>query len=169
MTISTKVFVLLPILCGAGMATQAQNLYVRKHDGTQTTNSIAEIRSIKFAPNNVYVHKNTGIDNYALDAIRYMNFTDLMVGINEKNKPNNLSFSLFPNPANNQLNITFPKNLEENGTITMYTIDGKIVFKQLIHRANSTFQFNIGSLNTGIYFCTINVGTQSNTQKFIKH
>lgn len=169
MIISKKVFILLPILCGAQVATQAQNLYVRQHNGIQNAYVINDVKSIKFAQGNVYVHKTSGIDSYALNTVRYMNFTDLMVGINEQSKANNLSFSLFPNPTDNQLNISFSKNIEENGVVTLYTIDGKVAVRQLIRQGNNTFQFNIGNLNAGTYFCNIYLGNQSNTQKFIKH
>lgn len=169
MTNTTKAFVLLPLLFGAQLAAQAQNLYVRQHTGIQNVYGISAVNSIKFSPGNVYIHKNTGIDSYALNAIRYINFTDLMVGIRSQNNGSDFKYSLYPNPAGNDLNITFPKNLETNGIVTVYTIDGKIALKQLIHRAGNTFKFNIANLHAGMYFCTVQVGDQTNTQKFIKH
>ncbi len=166
---SKKIILLWTTISGFCISSNAQNMFVRQQNGTQHSYAINELKSIKFSLGNVFVHKNNGIDNFQLDTIRYINFTDLMVGINETNRVNNLSFALFPNPANNQLNISFSKNIEESGIVTLYTIEGKIVLRQLLHIGSNALQFNISNLNTGMYICSIQIGNQFSTQKFIKN
>lgn len=169
MNSSKKLLLLLPALGGLGFSSQAQHLYVRQQSGTQQAYDISNIKSIKFAPNNVYIHKSNGIDNYALNLVRYINFTDLIVGINEKQSKTEASFALFPNPAASDLNIVFEKELSQNGILTVFTIDGKIALKQLLQRNNKNYQLPLNGLQAGIYFCSINVGAHAHTQKFIKN
>ncbi len=168
----SKVLALLPVFCGVSWATQAQTLYLWQKDGTPITNSLAEIKSIKFSPNKIHINTVAGTNDYVLADVKYLGFKDMTTGIvdeNGKTKNDNTSLiNLFPNPAQNILNISFSDNLKEDGLATIYTIEGKVVFKQAIQRDQNTFQFNIGSLDAGMYFCAISAGNQFNTLKFIK-
>jgi len=77
----------------------------------------------------------------------------------------NLNFSLFPNPANNQLQIKFDGYNQQLLSIEIVDICGKIVLSENQHSKN----IQIGQLNSGLYFITINEnGKLLAKQKFIK-
>lgn len=72
---------------------------------------------------------------------------------------------LYPNPVKDVLNIT-TSELSAEKTIVIYSALGQ---KVLETKANSvTVSLPINKLNSGVYFCRINSGTQSITKTFIK-
>ena len=83
---------------------------------------------------------------------------------NSQNKLN--TFSLYPNPTNGNLNIQL-SNTITNGTLKVITITGQMVFEQ--HNLNgTTFNFDVTSLNQGIYIVQLTNGNEVFNSKFIK-
>ena len=76
------------------------------------------------------------------------------------------SFKVFPNPADNTLNVELAKGV--NGTLTLFDMNGKAVLSQLV--SGSSVQMDISSLSAGNYVLRLvengkaSVGTQ-----IIKH
>jgi hypothetical protein len=89
-----------------------------------------------------------------------MNF-DPSVGINEVE--NNLGLRVFPNPANEVINISLNKDV--SATITLLDVSGKVVRTQTLNGISTSI--NTASLNSGVYFVTINDGTSVSTQKVV--
>jgi len=89
-----------------------------------------------------------------------MNF-DPSVGVNEVE--NNLGLRVFPNPANEVINISL--NKEVTATITLLDVSGKVVRTQALNGISTSI--NTASLNSGVYFVTINDGTSVSTQKVV--
>jgi hypothetical protein len=89
-----------------------------------------------------------------------MNF-DPSVGVNEVE--NNLGLRVFPNPANEVINISL--NKEVLATLTLLDISGKVVRTQTLNGISTSI--NTASLNSGVYFVTINDGTSVSTQKVV--
>ena len=55
---------------------KAQNVYVRTNS-TQTSYSLSNIRKLTFSSGNIEVNPISGTaDSYALNTMRYLNFTD---------------------------------------------------------------------------------------------
>jgi hypothetical protein len=75
------------------------------------------------------------------------------------NSIDNLSFKIFPNPANNILTIQSKMPVEN---VKIYTAQGVLV--------NEVFTNNIdlSGLSAGIYFVEVTVDGKSATKKFIK-
>jgi hypothetical protein len=102
------------------------------------------------------------IGNYAGGATWY---SDQAVSISE-NKPNDISFSIYPNPAHGELNLRFfsdGKNV--NHEIEITDVLGKIVYET----ANNSFSqtLNIKNWQTGMYFCRMIEQGNVITKKFI--
>ena len=89
-----------------------------------------------------------------------MNF-DPSVGVNEVE--DNLGLKVFPNPANEVINISL--NKEVSATITLLDVSGKVVRTQTLNGISTSI--NTASLNSGVYFVTINDGTSVSTQKVV--
>lgn len=89
-----------------------------------------------------------------------MNF-DPSVGVNEVQ--DNLGLRVFPNPANEVINISL--NKEVSATITLLDVSGKVVRTQTLNGISTSI--NTASLNSGVYFVTINDGTSVSTQKVV--
>lgn len=72
-----------------------------------------------------------------------------------------VEFSMFPNPAEELLNITFPEAI--NKPYSIYDLAGREVLKGLIDNISEA-QINVGTLQEGTYILRI----AGSTQKFIK-
>jgi len=90
------------------------------------------------------------------------------VGINDiENKTN---FSIYPNPATNNLTLLLNHNKTEILTVEIYNIAGKVVQKkQLTTNAGvQQYNFNISDLSSGFYVLSIHSDNFKLTQKFVK-
>lgn len=72
---------------------------------------------------------------------------------------NTITFTLFPNPTHNYLNINSKRPIE---LIRVYTLTG-----QLVLEAN-TNRVDVSKLNSGLYFANVTVEGKSITKRFIK-
>jgi hypothetical protein len=89
-----------------------------------------------------------------------MNF-DPSVGVNEVE--NNLGLRVFPNPSNEVINISL--NKEVSASLTLLDVSGKVVKTQALNGISTSI--NTASLNSGVYFVTINDGTSVSIQKVV--
>lgn len=72
------------------------------------------------------------------------------------------SVSMYPNPANDRINIVNAAN----STIEIYDVLGKLLISK--EDISSQEQLNISQLKTGTYFVKINNGGQTSTKKLMK-
>jgi aminopeptidase YwaD len=80
--------------------------------------------------------------------------------INETNS-NKKAISIFPNPANTEINIVVPLN--ENSQIEISNAMGQVIFKD-----DNKTKIDISNLPNGLYIVSVKQGQQSYTQKLIK-
>jgi hypothetical protein len=76
---------------------------------------------------------------------------------------NSDTFSLYPNPVKDLLNITNSNNFDIKN-ISVTDINGRVVKNQ----AGALTQINVSDLNAGVYFITIEAAEGKTTKKFIK-
>ena len=67
-------------------------------------------------------------------------------------------YTVFPNPNNGDLNISFSKNNFYLNKIELFNLTGKLVYSEKYMRAGETFYANIKHLPSGLYFIRINEG-----------
>ena len=66
----------------------------------------------------------------------------------------NKVYSIYPNPANDFITISFSDVKENKGVVNFFAADGKII--ETREFSNSTIEsFNVKSLNPGVYFFQI--------------
>ena len=80
-------------------------------------------------------------------------------GINE----NNITFAVYPNPANNVINIS---NVAPKSNIVITNTIGAVVYS--LEANNTTEIINVENLAKGVYFISINNNNEVSTVKFIK-
>jgi len=80
------------------------------------------------------------------------------------NEPN---FSLYPNPANDILNIIIAKNDYTNYTIKLFDIHGKVMGETICNKYNETTKLSLLGIENGVYFIQVITGTKVRTEKFI--
>ena len=90
--------------------------------------------------------------------------------VGENNAVNPMTTTrLYPNPANDMLNIEVSASQASEMSISIYNIMGQNVMNQSASIATgmNTCPVNISELNSGIYFCTISANGFNKTIKFI--
>lgn len=71
------------------------------------------------------------------------------------------AISIFPNPANTEINIVLPSN--DNTQIEITNAIGQLIIKD-----QNKNKIDISNLKNGLYFISLKYGQQTYTQKIIK-
>ncbi|MEO9021429.1 MAG: T9SS type A sorting domain-containing protein [Ginsengibacter sp.] len=79
----------------------------------------------------------------------------------------NSSFSVFPNPAKNNLVVTHPAG-DQQSFIRLVQADGKVVYRLTISVGAIQSSLDISKLTPGIYFVLVYAGNTTNTFKVVK-
>ncbi|MBI9066770.1 MAG: T9SS type A sorting domain-containing protein [Salinivirgaceae bacterium] len=76
----------------------------------------------------------------------------------------------YPNPANDQINLIFPKHSVTKANISIYSISGQCIYKELIAilDESTNYSINISQLKSGVYFLKTNINNESYAAKIIK-
>ena len=76
---------------------------------------------------------------------------------------------VFPNPANNVLNLSLTSTLEDNSSYTIFNQLGELISNgQLDFNSKRTHALNIENLSNGVYFIQVKNAKSAQTIKFIK-
>jgi hypothetical protein len=78
----------------------------------------------------------------------------------------NFDLEIYPNPVQNTLSIDLSAFPADNYTLSVYSVDGKIVLSQEMY--NSRSQINLSELNNGVYFLQIKSEKSVQQVQFIK-
>ncbi len=91
------------------------------------------------------------------------------VGIKETESTISSIFSVFPNPASNQLNIIIANQSHTNLQFTITDVLGKTMVKETLNIDRLVYKtnFNTGSLSNGCYFVTIKGDNIHETKKIL--
>jgi len=67
-----------------------------------------------------------------------------------------LGYNLFPNPANNYLNISIGKDMPANGTLRLFNLNGQLMQeKRLINATGTTVSLQVNTYPAGVYMVRI--------------
>jgi hypothetical protein len=104
----------------------------------------------------------TGSTNYSLkgyvknqDTIGVVFDDDDFMVANENINIENLNFTIFPNPVNELLQISFLKNITIHSHLSFYNNFGQIVFSKNINQGQTTIEIDVRKLPSGVYFLKI--------------
>jgi hypothetical protein len=146
----------------------AQTLYVAEKSGTQSSYLLKDINKMTFYQGYIFVKKNSGSsDNYSLANIRYLSFTDQTTYVPEI-IPELTYSKIFPNPAEDVLNIRILPASLSTGSIEIFTMKGEKVQVEVIENRSDLVQINVSKLHKGFYVCKINNGKEIEFPKFFK-
>lgn len=99
--------------------------------------------------------------------VDYLTLTEWPVGINNKGAVN-MKMNAFPNPTNNNINLTYYQQIAGNTEIEITDLTGKVISKNVIsgNQGKQTYNINVLNWNNGFYLAKVNTGTQSGVIKF---
>jgi hypothetical protein len=164
-----KLSVLLLLVFGL-TGLQAQQMYVKEKGGKQSSYLLTDIRKMSFSSGNIAIQKiNGSSDQFSMSGLRYLNFTDLSVGIAPLAETSReINLQVYPNPVVDVLNIKLKTAVTQPGIIEILSLVGKVVYVEKINGHSDIYQINASSLAKGLYLCRITNGTIIETIKFIK-
>lgn len=133
------------------------------NSGHQYLETDTRIRTRIKKPLEKYVSANTDTVNYSFPKYEFELTSASITGISENN-PIELSFYIYPNPANETFTIEINKNSsKEKNSITIYDMTGRIVFTQTTDQS----RVNISGLSKGIYTVRVNNGNFYSSKKVV--
>jgi len=147
-------------------------------DGTiskvQFFNGAIKLGEITTAPY-LFNWTNVTTGNYSLYAMATDNLNEtttsssIVVHVNQSNDLNTETLSLYPNPNNGNFTIEIKNPLRnENSRISVINSAGKNVYNDVLLKNETTKQFNLFYLDSGIYLLMIVGENILVTNKFIK-
>jgi hypothetical protein len=76
--------------------------------------------------------------------------------------------SVFPSPANEQINVQFNSLVQGNASIKIYDVTGNLVSQDFVSEiSNKVFTYNVSTLPNGIYMMDVNNNGTSQSQRFV--
>ncbi|MCH3923518.1 MAG: T9SS type A sorting domain-containing protein [Bacteroidales bacterium] len=88
------------------------------------------------------------------------------VSIRDNAKQDNISISLYPNPANEQTTLQI-NNLNSDAKVIMTDVAGRIIKTDNIAKGQSSLRLNTSNLSSGIYYIKISSNSFTQTKKLI--
>lgn len=90
--------------------------------------------------------------------------TTLVLGF-EKTKVEKIAFNLFPNPANDFIQIELNNSDKESVTVTFVDVLGNVLLQDSF---NTNFsRININDISKGMYFVSLRINNKTNVQKIV--
>lgn len=127
------------------------------------------------APNKTFTIQGTVLTNtnaslYSYFIAKYSSNVIAPVGVTENKFLNNV-LSLYPNPVNNELNISYSGNIKDNVQVKIYTVLGREVLSDKFQKYHGDFnkKFDLKELSTGIYFVTFITDHGTISRKIVKN
>lgn len=79
------------------------------------------------------------------------------------------SFSLFPNPANNEVTVKLPENRTTSSKLKLLRITGENILEKIIESKLEQFSLDLSDINEGIYLLSIENEDGKSVQKIVVH
>lgn len=155
-------FVFLFVLSLTGL--YAQNMYVRKGNGTQTNYALSSIKKMTFSAGSLVMNSSGGADaSYALKDLRYLNFNDLTLGVGNAQQDPEAIF-IYPNPVTDVFYLAAAA--QSISSIAIISMEGRVLMQT--KQAGNTTAIDVSKLAKGLYLCKIYTDTTTQTIKFLK-
>ena len=125
----------------------------------------------KLDGNTVPVHLPSVIQHYHL-RLNQMKYLINQEGVNcEQPEASELAAAVYPNPADDHLNLTFTglQNESEKVNVSIYSIQGVLVRNDLFPSVSEASEILLDDLKAGNYWVKITVGDRTKTISIIKH
>ncbi len=149
---------------GVGIAWNGEGVYSNDPVYQTTTQAVY----LSQAPDTVFIAVSSGRNpgsEFIIDKIEFL----FPVGVYETY--NIQQIVEFPNPATDKLNFSMSFYKENNATIDIYSVDGKLLSTKNFYdlSGHNEVSVNISDLANGTYIYKVSVGNETYTKTFIKN
>ena len=169
----SKPWAFLVVLMLMGTMCFAQSIHFNYTDGTNASYNLEDVRKITFDADVMNLHLWDGsLYAWNVSTIGNYQYDESSVNIQEwLNKANAWEFSVFPNPTRTSLNVRFNLPKEDEISISLYDMQGKLILeKKMGHKISGEHQetLDLQVLPPGSYVCRITGKQNSITKHVIK-
>jgi hypothetical protein len=135
--------------------------------------SIAQVNAVGFSKSESQYSYNDREDIYGVNYYRLkmtdndtkFTYSKIIRLINEQF---DYDITLSPNPANDNIRLSFSKALDKASKMLIYDMNGKIVASSIIEKDESVKNINISALSSGKYIIQLNTANENVNFPFIK-
>jgi hypothetical protein len=124
-----------------------------------------EFRDIVVDDNGVYIAGTTELASNSTRGTGFIMKIDGTVGVDETIKTDYLTFTLFPNPSNGILNVSFGNSNHGAGELKVMDVKGRLIDSKSVRNTDQNMSLNIE--NKGVFFVSINWGDYIMTKKIV--
>lgn len=169
----TKLTLLFFTFLAISNVSMAQSVYFNYTNGTSAVYNLADVRKITFEDDEMNLHLLDGsVYSWNVSSIGHYQFDEGNVGIDELlNKANTWLVAVFPNPANNLLNVKYNLPTDDMILISVFDLQGKLLLEiNNGNRAKGEHEeiLDISTLPVGQYVCRIIGQTNTISKNIIK-
>ena len=167
----SKPFALLFIAVLVAFSIKAQSVHFNFTDGTSSSYSLEDVRKVTYDSDMMNIYLLDGsIYSWNLSAIGNYQYSDSPINI--ANLLSTWEASIYPNPTNKLLHINFNLPEENEITITLFDLQGKLVVEKALGKkppGENQEVLDISTLLNGTYICRIISENTTITKKVIKY
>jgi hypothetical protein len=153
---------------------RAQSIHFNYSDGTNASYNLVDVRKVTFDADLMNLHLLDGtVFAWNVSTIGYYQYDESSLNVQDwLNNANKWEVLIFPNPTCTDLNVYYNLTKEDDITIALYDMQGKLILKknigkQLVGEQQQTL--DVSHLPNGTYMCRIEGLHQSVTKTVIKN
>ncbi|MDA9986566.1 T9SS type A sorting domain-containing protein [Crocinitomicaceae bacterium] len=162
--------IILGFLLSIIASVNAQTIDFNYTDGTTSSYNLNDIRKITFDVDVMNLHLWDGtIYSWDVNTVGQYEYNEGTVGVLEE--LNELQLTIFPNPAEDLLNLNFHNTNQGKMIMELYDIAGNMVLRRDFIELGSGLNqqsIDVSEIKSGIYNCRLIFENSSITRKIIK-
>ena len=137
------------------------------NSGTSTYDIVDSlVYFVKARSGSVYKLYFTRFDGSATGVVVFKKGKIPGVGINDMQFGKD-AVNVYPNPANERINLYFNEPLEGSATITLNDITGKTIFRNTVIKGTAEFSIAAGNYRPGLYFVSVSNAAGTKIKKVL--
>lgn len=78
------------------------------------------------------------------------------------------SFSLYPNPASEYIQLLLRENNGLSPVLKIYSVNGKLIEQKVLPQSIQSYRYDLHHLKNGLYFMKVTAGNKTHVAKFHK-
>lgn len=156
-----------------GTMSYAQSIQFNYTDGTNASYNLEDVRKITFVADVMNLHLLDGsVYSWNVSTIGHYEYDETSLDLNEWIiSANAWEVKVYPNPTNTDLHIRFTLPKEDEISIALYDMQGKMILEKMMgNNISGEHQetLDLKDLPQGTYICRINGKQNSITKQVIK-
>jgi hypothetical protein len=153
---------------------RAQNILFNYTDGTNASYNLEDVRKITFDLDVMKLHlSDESVYSWDVSTISHYQYNESLLNVQDLlNNTNALEVVVFPNPTNITLNVHYNLAKEDQITIELFDMQGKLISQEIKGNQASGkhhHAIDVSNLTKGSYMCRINGQQQSITKTVNKN